>query len=152
MATFKMAVCLMAILRVSTAVETLQNLCDIEVDTMSMYCYCDSSKLHDAHWASCWLINATSPTDLIWHSFQTQTQLQELRFNVFDGRLTFVPTSALQHLGNLSILELTYAEINVLEANSFNGLASVRNLGLKRNDVIFSTISFFFIFEIKRDH
>ena len=132
-------------------VETLENVCDIQAATTGMYCYCDSLKLHDAHTANCWVFNATSQTDLIWHSFQTQTQLQELRLNVRrdDGRLTFVPTSALQHLGNLSILELAYADINVLEANSFNGLASVRNLSLKRNNVTFPAIPFIFYRSIR---
>ena len=171
MASLKMAGCLMAILLLAMSsvdaqskkdrakskerqsanrerpVETLENVCDIQAATTGMYCYCDSLKLHDAHTANCWVFNATSQTDLIWHSFQTQTQLQELRLNVRrdDGRLTFVPTSALQHLGNLSILELAYADINVLEANSFNGLASVRNLSLKRNNVTFPPISFYFL-------
>ena len=127
-------------------VETLENVCDIPAATTGMYCYCDSLKLHDAHTANCWVFNATSQTDLIWHSFQTQTQLQELRLNVRrdDGRLTFVPTSALQHLGNLSILDIAYAEISVLETNSFIGLATVRNLSLKRNNVTFFT-NFFFL-------
>jgi Leucine rich repeat len=125
-------------------VATLENVCDIRADTLGMYCYCDSLNLHDAHKANCWVNNATSQTDLIWHSFQTQPQLKELRLNGQrnDGRLTFVPTSALQHLGNLSILEVAYADINVLEANSFIGLATVRNLSLKRNNVTFSPISF----------
>jgi hypothetical protein len=169
MASLKMAVCLLVILllrlgsldaqsrrdRAETneqqstnqerPIEALANLCDIiKAATMGMFCNCDSLKLHDAHKAKCWVVNATSQTDLIWHSFQTQTQLQELRLKVRRdyGRLTFVPTSALQHLGNLGILDLAYADINVLEANSFNGLASVRNLSLKRNDVTLSPISF----------
>jgi hypothetical protein len=154
MAPLKMVVCLFAILllrlgsvdaqskkkdraetkeRQSTnrerPVEALANLCDIiKADTTGMFCYCDSLKLHDAHKANCWFINATSQTDLIWRSFQTQAQLQELHLNVRrdDGRLTFVPTSTLQHLANLSILNLAYADIDVLEANSFSQTAAAK--------------------------
>lgn len=87
--------------------------------------------------ADCWIISPEiSRKDPQWLAFNSQTQLQHLKFSVLaTGNLSFVPTDILQSLKYLRTINIEYGHIHELHSFAFGNLTLLMNISLGNNQV-----------------
>lgn len=87
--------------------------------------------------AECWIISPEiSRKDPQWLAFNSQTQLQHLKFSVLaTGNLSFVPTDILQSLKYLRTINIEYGHIHELHSFAFGNLTLLMNISLGNNQV-----------------
>lgn len=87
--------------------------------------------------AECWIISPEiSRKDPQWLAFNSQTQLQHLKFSVLaTGNLSFIPTDILQSLKYLRTINIEYGHIHELHSFAFGNLTLLMNISLANNQV-----------------
>lgn len=87
--------------------------------------------------AECWIISPEiSRKDPQWLAFNSQTQLQHLKFSVLStGNLSFVPTDILQSLKILRTISIEYGHIHELQSFAFGNLTLLMNISLANNQI-----------------
>lgn len=87
--------------------------------------------------ADCWIISPEiTRKDPQWLAFNSQTQLQHLKFAVLaTGNLSFVPTDILQSLKYLRTINIEYGHIHELHSFAFGNLTLLMNISLGNNQV-----------------
>jgi Leucine rich repeat len=87
--------------------------------------------------AECWIVSPElTRKDPQWLAFNTQTQLQHLKFSVLSsGNLSFIPTDILQSLKYLRTINIEYGQIHELHSFAFANLTVLMNISLGNNQV-----------------
>ncbi|CRK99190.1 CLUMA_CG012505, isoform A, partial [Clunio marinus] len=106
--------------------------------TLSFLCHCTpEDESIKAQKAECWIISSDiSRKDPQWLAFNSQTQLQHLKFSVLaNGNLSFIPTDILQSLKFLRTISIEYGHVHELYSFAFGNLTLLTNISLTNNQI-----------------
>ncbi|KOB73240.1 Uncharacterized protein OBRU01_11186 [Operophtera brumata] len=118
---------------------TTTNICDISDRDSKVHCYCEfNQEINEAVKTECWVFNGgIEKSDSLWPSFISQTNIENLAFNVrADGGLSFVPSKVFKYLRKLKQFSIKYSSIPTIESYAFANVTSVQELTLTKNQIL----------------
>ncbi|CAO1413954.1 unnamed protein product [Diamesa tonsa] len=117
--------------------QTSINLCRKSPDR-KLVCHCSPDDENiKAQKAECWIFSADmTRKDPNWLAFNTQTQLQHLKFAVLGGgNLSYIPSDIIQTLKYLRTINIEYGQIHELFSFAFGNLTQLINISVSNSQV-----------------
>lgn len=112
------------------------NVCEIDEQGASLYCYCNSNDLRNATEANCLIFGRLEPEQPIWNHFSSQPYLKKLTLIVrHDGNFSHIPTTAIKQLKDIETIMIQYANISVVPERAFSNISTVVEINLSRNRI-----------------
>lgn len=117
---------------------TTTNICDISDRDSKVHCYCEfSQEINEAVKTECWVFNGgIERTDSLWPSFISQSNIENLAFNVrADGGLSFVPSKVFKYVRKMKHFSIKYSSIPKIDTYTFTNLTSALEITLTKNQI-----------------
>ena len=115
------------------------NPCKNEENDSPTNCFCNPDiQVGNATRIECWVFGKNLTKDYgTWSSFINQPRIEEMQIVVRpNGFFNFIPTTALEYLGKLKMIDIKYGSIDEIHPYAFANLTQLHDIKLMRNQIV----------------